>query len=168
MIFVGRLAENKGINLFLETVKKINCRAIIVGDGPMKNEVELSARSGGEITIHGWAKDSAEIAQLINKSKILIMPSYNEGGPRVVVEAMACGVPVLASPVGIVPDLLKHGFVGEMIDWDADDIAKKAVALLSDLVRYDRLSNGAVEIAKSFEKKTAIRNYAEKLTSIIR
>ena len=168
LIFVGRLAENKGINLFLETVKKINCRAIIVGDGPMKNEVELSARSGGEITIHGWAKDSAEIAQLINKSKILIMPSYNEGGPRVVVEAMACGVPVLASPVGIVPDLLKHGFVGEMIDWDADDIAKKAVALLSDLVRYDRLSNGAVEIAKSFEKKTAIRNYAEKLTSIIR
>jgi len=113
------------------------------------------------------AKDQKKIAELINKSRILIMTSYNEGGPRVVVEALACGVPVLATSVGIVPDLLKNGLGGEIIDWEAEDIVKKIKGLLNDFAKYYQYSQDGLEIAKQFEKKAAIKNYAEKIKSLI-
>ncbi|MEK7072161.1 MAG: glycosyltransferase family 4 protein, partial [Patescibacteria group bacterium] len=92
LIFIGRNSKNKWIKIFKKAAKKFSHK--IIG-------------------IDYWAKDSQEIAELLNKSRILVMPSYNEGGPRVVVEAMACGVPVLATPVGIVPDIIKSGESGE-------------------------------------------------------
>jgi len=170
LIFIGRLVENKGINLFIEVVKKLNARALIVGDGPLMNDLKLKAANyklENDVYFHGWAKDSHEVAELLNKSKILLMPSYNEGGPRVVVEAMACGVPVLATPVGIVPDLLKNGSGGEIVAWDINDIAKKAKGLLNDPDRYNQLSGMAIETVKQFEKKTAIKNYSEKLKNLL-
>src|SRR3989344_3726314 len=163
LIFLGRLTENKGINLFLEAVRKLNAKAIISGDGPLKKSLKLE----NKITIHRWARDSREVAELINKSKILVFPSFNEGNPRVVVEAMACGVPVLATPVGIVPDIIKDKESGRIIDWNAEDIAVKARELLSNEEEYKRLKQAGLEIVKNFEKKAAIKNYADKLKELI-
>lgn len=95
------------------------------------------------------------------------MPSYNEGGPRVVLEAMACGVPVLATPVGIVPDIVKDGESGEITTWNSYNIAEKAKKLLNDPVRYEKYSRAGIELAKQFEKKAAIKNYADKLRGLI-
>ena len=168
LIFVGRLEKNKGINLFLEAVKKLSCKAVIVGDGSLTNDVKLKIGNWKlKIDMHGWAKDSQEVAGLINKSRVLVMPSYNEGGPRVVVEAMACGVPILATPVGIVPDLLKNGLGGEIISWEADDIAQRVSGLLNNPDKYQKYSHSGPEIAGQFERKTAIKNYAEKLQALI-
>src|SRR3989344_6726153 len=168
LIFVGRLEVNKGVNLFLETVKKLNCKAIIVGDGALKTGIKLKIENWklqNNILLYGWAKDQREIAELFNKSRILVMPSYNEGGPRVVVEALACGVPVLATPVGIVPDLLRNGLGGEIIAWDADDIARRVSKLLEDHRGYQKYSQSGLEMAKQFERKTAIKNYYESISS---
>ena len=168
LIFVGRLVKNKGVDLFLKTVRQLNVRALIVGDGPLKDSIKLKIENWKlEIDMYGWAKDSQEVAELINKSRILVMPSYNEGGPRIVLEAMACGVPVLATPVGIVPDLLKNGLGGEIIAWEADDIARKVEWLLNNSERYREYSLNGLEIAKQFEKKEAIKNYAGKLKEIL-
>ncbi len=172
LIFVGRLVENKGIQLLLKAIEfsifnfQFPTKCLIVGDGPLMETLKLATRNQKletHIHFHGWAKDSAEIAELINKSKVLVMPSYNEGNPRVVGEAMACGVPVLATPVGIVPDIIKPGISGEVIDWRADDIAGKAAALLADQNKYERYRLAGIEIAKNFEKKAMIKNYAEEL-----
>ncbi len=166
LIFVGRLEKNKGLDLFLEAVKITGLKGIIVGTGPLMNDCKLKIENCKlKITMHGWAKDSKEVAELLNKSKILVMPSYNEGGPRVVPEALACGVPVLATSVGIVPDIIKSGRGGEIITWDADDIAEKAQKILSN---YEAYRNSGIEIAAQFEKKKAIENYAQKLKEILR
>ena len=168
LIFIGRLETNKGVDLFLKAVRGTGLRAIVVGNGSLKNIVKSKIENWKlKINMHGWAKDSQEVAELINKSRILVMPSYNEGGPRVVLEAMACGVPVLATPVGIVPDLLKNGSGGEIIAWEADDIASKAKGLLNDPKKYREYSLNGLETVKQFEKKEAIKNYAEKLKSIL-
>ena len=175
LIFVGRLEKNKGIDLLLETASKLktqilNFKMIIVGSGPLKENLKFKIKNlklQDNVLLHGYAKDSHEIAELLNKSKILVMPSYNEGGPRVVVEAMACGVPVLATPVGIVSDLLKNGSGGEIIAWEAEDIDHKAKGLLSDPNKYQEYSLNGLEIAKQFEKKEAIKNYAEQLKILI-
>ena len=183
LIFVGRLESNKGIDLLLKAIHftvyslQFTVKCLVVGEGPLSASLKFKVRSlklENYVIFHGWAKSSQEIAELINRSKILIMPSYNEGGPRVVIEAMACGVPVLATPVGIVPDLLnKNLFVGrqvasggEIIDWRPEDIAQKAQELLN-LERCGKYSFNGLEIVKQFEKKKAIKNYADKLKEIL-
>ncbi|MEX2033096.1 MAG: glycosyltransferase family 4 protein [Candidatus Colwellbacteria bacterium] len=168
MIFVGRLEPNKGIGIFIDAAKKLDAKAIIVGDGPLVGSVRSrTGHSGTKIDVHGWARDSREVAELINRSKILVMPSYNEGGPRVVLEAMACGVPVLATPVGIVTDIIKDGESGVRIGWDSKDIAEKSEKLLNDPVQYEKYSRAGIELAKQFEKKEVIKNYADKLKGLV-
>ncbi|OGN16244.1 MAG: hypothetical protein A3C88_02565 [Candidatus Yanofskybacteria bacterium RIFCSPHIGHO2_02_FULL_50_12] len=175
LIFVGRLVENKGINLLLEAIQlsiinyQFPMKCLIVGDGPLKKDCELKIdnwKMSDHITLHGWAKDSREIAALMNRSKILVMPSYNEGGPRVVLEAMACGLPVLATRVGIVPDVIRNEETGYIIDWDAADITAKARLLLEGDA-YRRFVPHCLSMAKPFEREAAIKQYANVLQKIL-
>ncbi|TSC90617.1 MAG: group 1 glycosyl transferase [Parcubacteria group bacterium Gr01-1014_2] len=179
LIFVGRLAKNKGINLLLEALKILrfkfhvsNFKVLIVGDGPLKNSLKSKVESlklENNVIFYGWAEDSNKVAIFLNQSKFLVMTSYNEGGPRVVAEAMACGVPILATPVGIVADIMKDGQSGRIIKWDAEDIAKKAKSLLFNKLEYQKYSEAAFKIVEieRFERKSAIRNYVEKLQGLI-
>lgn len=173
LVFVGRLKKNKGLDLLLDAFNILNTKylirntkLLIVGDGPLLGSLKLKVKSlklENNVIFHGWAKDANEVAELINKSRILIMPSYNEGGPRVALEAMACGVPVIATPVGIIPDIVQSGETGEIVDWDANDIAEKATELLGDAEKYQKYSQNGIEIAKKFEKTAMIKNYANHL-----
>lgn len=168
LIFIGRLVENKGVDLFIETVSKLKAKAVIVGTGPLEKKLkDISYKLKASVIFHGWAKDQTEVAQLLNQSKVLLMISYSEGGPRVVVEAMACGVPVLATPVGIVPDLIKNGESGEIVDWNPDDAVKKIKNLLADEQLYSKYSRKGVEIAAKFERGRTVKNYAESLNNLI-
>ena len=172
LIFVGRLEKNKGIELLLgvaEILKTqiLNSKMVIVGDGSLKKHLKLKIENlklQNNVLLHGWAKDQREISDLINKSKLLVMTSYNEGGPRVVFEAMACGVPVLATLVGMVPDFKSSVTI---VDWEAQDIVTKAKKLFSDSQYYDGMRLQGLAVVKQFEKKTAIKNYADKLKSLI-
>jgi len=86
LIFVGRLEKNKGIDLLLKALKilkykKLNINLLIVGDGPLKKNYELRIKNyelKNNVSFYGWAKDSNEVAKLINQSKILVISSYNE------------------------------------------------------------------------------------------
>ncbi len=135
VIYVGRRATNKGIELFDRACQMSNVKCLIVD---------------------GWAKDSAEIAMLMNQSRMLVMPSYNEGGPRVVLEALACGIPVLATPVGLVPEVVSPEFI---IDWSASQIAQKIKEVLEGKLNFIKPD------LSRFEKKSAIKAYAEFLHS---
>lgn len=176
LIFVGRLVKNKGIDLLLKAVKllitnyQFPIRCLIVGEGELRKHWELEIRNWklqDKVLFHGWAKDQKEVAELLNKSKIFVMPSYNEGGPRVVVEAMACGLPILATPVGIVADIIKNGYCGQIIDWKPEDIAKKAGLMLTNENEYKNYSQSGIIKAGQFEKKSAIRNYSGILCKLI-
>lgn len=173
LIFIGRLEKNKGVELLLKAIElsifkyQFPIKCLIVGDGPLMGSLKFKVRNQKlekQVIFRGWARDSAEVAGLINRSKILVMPSYNEGGPRVVVEALACGVPVLATPVGIVPDL---GLAVVRIDWNSEDITKKVNHVLNNESEYLHLKQEGLKIARQFEKKEAIRNYAGKLKEIL-
>lgn len=171
IIFVGRIVENKGINILLAAIKQTTLRVLIIGEGPLKKELEEKVKSWGiedQVSFYGWAKDHIEIAELMNKSKLLVMPSYNEGGPRVVVEAMACGVPVLATPVGIVPDLMKNGYPIGLNSWQSEELRQKINEVIEDKDLYDRCVKKGKELALNFKKKEAIQYYATQLKLLIR
>ncbi len=169
--FVGRLATNKGIDLFVKAVQKAGVSAVIVGDGPLAGAVKRLVYSQGladRIALHGWAKDSSEVARLLNESKILVIPSFNEGGPRVAMEAMACGIPVISTPVGIVPDVVQNGATGEIVGWDADEIALRIRKILSDPAIQDTYAKAGLDIASKFERSAMIRNYSDFLKTLAR
>lgn len=164
LVFVGRLARNKGLDLFLEVVRRSGLTALVVGDGPLLHSAKLKAQSYKlKADFVGFAKDSAEVAGLINRSRLLVMTSLSEGGPRVVLEAMACGVPVLATPVGIVPDVLPPECIEE---WNAADLAAKAKNLLSDPQLYERVRQAGLFTVRQFERTAAIKEYADKLKQL--
>jgi glycosyltransferase involved in cell wall biosynthesis len=82
-------------------------------------------------------------------------------------EAMACGLPVITTSVGLANDLIKDGENGLFINWDPIDMAEKILLLLSGQELQRKFSQAGMEIVKQFERKTAIKNYAEKLQSIL-
>lgn len=165
-IFVGRLATNKGIDLFIDAVAAAGVRALIVGDGPLRQHVQSRIEVENlqnTVAMHGWAQDSREIATLLNRSRILVMPSLNEGGPRVVLEALACGVPVVATPVGIVPDVLAGQKGGVQVLWDVKEMTDAIKGILGNPSRYAQMAAEGPRIAERFERSAAIANYASAL-----
>lgn len=116
--FVGRLAPVKGVSYLAGAIQKLdnegfNGHFIIVGDGPEKNKLETLKLSSSKIHLLGYRKNPVKYIQAAD---VLVLPSLGEGCPNVVLEAFACGKPVIASKVGAVPDLVQHKKNGLLIN----------------------------------------------------
>jgi len=109
--FVGRLEEQKGVRWLLESAPQWLDRLggydlLLVGKGPEQRRLEAMARQGGiagRVHFAGWRPD---VPQILAASRVLVLPSRWEGMPNVVLQAMATGLPVLATDVEGVPELL--------------------------------------------------------------
>ncbi len=91
------------------------CRLVLVGDGPERQAVEHLAKELGvfdKIWITGWRDD---VAQLLRSFNLFVLPSQAEGTPLTILEAMACGLPVVATRVGGVADLVEEGVTGNLV-----------------------------------------------------
>ena len=153
-----------------ETIPRQNVgmsiRLLIVGSGSLKKELIDFVKANGlkeHVFFSGWLANLEDMARAYSSAKIFVNPSYNEGGPRVVLEAMACGVPVITTKVGLMLDIIKDSENGLFTDWSAEDVAEKISRLLKDTELQDKFSKAGLELVKQFEKKEAIKNYAEKL-----
>ena len=112
VLFVGRLVEVKGVEVLLEASRLALTRApslelILVGDGPSRPRLERQAREklGARARFVGPLPPE-KIARWMAAADVVCLPSYSEGCPNVVIEALACGRPVVASAVGGVPELV--------------------------------------------------------------
>ena len=86
------------------------------------------------------------MAELYRQSKIVVCSSLLEGGPRVIVEGMACGIPGISSSVGFMPSVIKDGENGFLIpSFDPKDFAEKIELLLSNKELRDKMGNQASE-----------------------
>ena len=149
----------------MKVVRSTGLKALVVGEGPLRKWAQDYAKEHRvSVVFHGFAKDAREVSELMNASRLLVMLSDNEGGPRVVLEALACGTPVLATPVGIVPDVLPPEAIEE---WDAPALADKTQNILGDAQLYGRLKTTGLQMAQKFEKKAAIKFYADELRKLI-
>lgn len=169
MVFAARLVENKGLMAVIDAVSEMPEKTLlVVGDGPLKKDAEAHVRAHGitsRVTFTGFIPDAVDYAKAVASGRIFLMNSKSEGNPRVAVEAMALGLPVIATRVGIMPDIIEDGKNGLFTDGTAKDIAAKASVLLSDVSLIERMSARAREVKNLFEKKSAIKNYAEFLKS---
>lgn len=138
-VCVGRLCNQKGQLLLLDALRKVlnygyDCELVLVGDGEMRESVEariteLQLRERVRIT--GWL-DSAGVREEILNSRALILPSFTEGLPVVIMEAMSLGKPVISTYVGGIPELISSGVTGWLAPaGDVDTMSEKIVECLS-------------------------------------
>lgn len=172
IVFSGRLVKNKGIFLLLEAIKRLKVKSpklIIIGSGPLENKIRKYIKKNKleeNVVFAGWVPGVEDVAKIYNQSKIMVMPSFNEGGPRITLEAMACKVPVITSKVGIMLDIIKDPSTssgqanGLFIDWNAKDIVEKILSLLNNDNLYKKIAENGYVTVQDFERKQAIRNYA--------
>lgn len=129
VVYVGRLVAEKGLRELLEAARRLapampNLRIALVGEGPMRAELTaLAAQCGCEVVFAG-AQPPDEVARWMTASDLVTLPSYSEGHPNVLVEALACGRGVVATPVGGIPEVVDAASGVLVPPRDADALAE--------------------------------------------
>jgi glycosyltransferase involved in cell wall biosynthesis len=113
-LYVGRLSPEKGIGALLEAWRGQTglMPLVIVGDGPQRSAVETLASAHPGVTYRGWLSGEA-LNSAMQSAGVLVLPSLNyEGFPKVIVEAFAAGLPVIASRLGAMAEVIEHQTTG--------------------------------------------------------
>lgn len=147
LCFVGRLVRDKGIFELLDAFETLCVRhpdlwLAFVGPGPLAPEMERRIQDrdlGGRVVLAG-ARPADEVADYLAAADMLVLPSYAEGLPNVVLEAMACGRPVVATDVGGTSEALVDGITGLLVPpRDADALGQALERLVSDRAMRARM-----------------------------
>ncbi len=140
LVFVGRLVEQKGLSVLFEAMNMLTdatpgLTLTVIGDGPDRGGLERRVAQLGlsdRIEFVG-SKSQSEVAALLADSEIFVLPSYAEGVPVVVMEALGSGVPVVASFVGGMAELVEDGVTGYLVrPGDPQQLADRLGRLLDD------------------------------------
>ncbi|WP_417250393.1 glycosyltransferase [Celeribacter sp.] len=163
VVFVGRLDPVKGVPLLIDAFERVAARhadveLCIVGDGPARVDCEVKVARAGlseRVTFKGYQTSEA-VAEILGQSDVLVLPSFAEGVPVVLMEAMATGLPVIASQVAGVGELIEDGVSGFTIPaGDLDTLTARLERLLSDADLRARMgAAGRAAVEKSFNLET--------------
>jgi glycosyltransferase involved in cell wall biosynthesis len=158
--YVGWLIPIKGVTYLVNAMAEVmqrhpNSLLVLVGKGDEKGEEEVKLSKQVEnlgivdnVRFLGWRPDVGEIMSCFD---IFVLPSLNEGMGRVLVEAMATGLPIVASRVGGIPDLVKHGENGLLVPPADEGALERAISdLLSDEARRKRMGETGKRICRPY------------------
>jgi glycosyltransferase involved in cell wall biosynthesis len=170
IVSAGRMVQNKGFSVLLDAVRDLpDATLLLIGDGPLRRELEQHAKSIGiinRVTFAGWLPTAEDVMKTLQSGKLFVMNSVSEGGPRIALEAMALGLPVIATRVGVMPDVLHDHHNGVFTRGDRQDLVLKLKELLSRPERAEQMGHEARTITEKFERKTLIKQYADFLQSL--
>jgi len=155
-LFAGRLDVTKGVNVLLDSLQFFHkgMKILLAGDGPLKSAVQNSSK----VKYQGQL-DRIELIKKLHASVALIFPSiWYEGMPMLIVEAFACGKPVIASNLGSMAELIQDGKTGLLFDpGNATDLAEK---INWAYLHKEEMKQMGINARKEYEQKyTAERNY---------
>lgn len=154
--FVGRLSEEKGIMNFIKAIKILNkkdksIKFFIVGNGQLKNKIESFLTDNDLnkfVSLTGWIEHD-KLPNYLNKFKLLVLPSYTEGLPSIVLESMACGTPVLANPVGSIEDIIKDNKSGFIMENNSPECIAQNIKKVLNTPNLDEISIMASNMVKN-------------------
>lgn len=155
LLFAGWMTVYKGVPELIDAMRQLvgEDRAVtltLAGGGTLLDQARAVAAEPAlrdRLYVKGWL-DRAELAAELQAADILVLPSHAEGFPNIVMEALAEGMPVIATPVGAIPDSVKDGVTGALVQvGDAQAIAAAVRSYLADPDKLERQSRAALETA---------------------
>lgn len=148
-LYVGRLSEEKGVELLLRAVSRVGCRLIIAGTGPEEETLKGLAEQWGmkdSVSFRGYIPPEG-IRNLLRSSDCLVLPSRSESAPLSILEAMAAGCPVIATNVGDIPKMLVGGEAGYLFEpGDEEALVKILSESVDGLTELDTKAKVAASI----------------------
>jgi N-acetyl-alpha-D-glucosaminyl L-malate synthase BshA len=148
------------VKAFQLIVKKIPARLLMVGDGPERNMAENLAEELGvrqHCLFLGKVKNSLSILPCAD---VFFLPSASESFGLSALEAMACGIPVIGSNAGGLPEVQIHGKTGFLSEvGDFENMAKNALQLLSNPAMYKAFSKDCIQHSNTFHLETILPQY---------
>ncbi len=138
------------IDIFAKVNEKIPSRLLLVGEGTELHKICNRVKELGLQNRVAFLGKQDEVAQIISLADIMLLPSEKESFGLVALEAMACGVPTVASNAGGIPELVTHGRTGYLAPvGDTDLMSEYVIQLLSDEALYQSFSDACVDTAQS-------------------
>lgn len=168
--YIGSLIHSKGIMnlskaipLVLESRKDI--KFLIGGGGPLFPDIEKEMKGNGSadrVTLLEWIPHE-EVQHYLNQLKLLVMPSYTEGGVQAIaLEAMACGTPVLTTPVGGITELIKDGKNGFILDGDSPRLIAKKITQALEHPNLSEIRENAYNLVREeYSYEAVVERYRE-------
>jgi glycosyltransferase involved in cell wall biosynthesis len=159
LVCIGRFSEQKGQLVLIEAMARIvaahpKAHLTLIGDGEMRPQIEAAIRShdlGGNITLTGWLSEDDVRAEL-NRAQALVMPSFAEGLPMVIMEAMAAGRPVIATYIAGIPELVQPGETGWLVPAGDTQALAQAVDALAACDPKTLMQMGEAGRARALER----------------
>jgi glycosyltransferase involved in cell wall biosynthesis len=112
MLYIGRLSAEKGVEVLIEAWRHVprSVQLVVIGEGPLRRNLEAAASASGlsNVTFAGWLSRPKIFAALQSASALVVPSVCYEGFPMTLVEAFACGTPVLGSNLGSVQEIIKN------------------------------------------------------------
>lgn len=162
LLFVGRLIPEKNVDSLIRVVASLgmNITCAIIGDGPEKDQLERVADElgvSGKVRFLGFV---SEVYPYMKSSRIFIFPSMREGFGMVVIEANACGLPVilLDYPNNAAMDLIEEGRNG-FVCGDEDEMRNRIIQLLSDRKMWEGMRRNALKMAERYSWDRIVGEY---------
>jgi glycosyltransferase involved in cell wall biosynthesis len=174
IVAVGRLVAVKGFDVAVRALSRLRAAVpsatlLLVGDGPERHALEAQARAEGVAAAVRTTGVVDDVLPFLAGADVLAAPSRNEGMGRSIVEAMALGLPVVATRVGGIPDVVGEGETGRLVPVeDAAALATALIELASDPPLRAKLGDAAMDRAERFSADEANRRMRDVYAALIR
>lgn len=174
VLFVGRLAEKKGVTYLIEAMKSVDAVLYIAGDGPLLDVLKKQAAELGDKVVFLGAKTHEELPQIYASADVFVAPSVTakdgdkEGFGLVILEALASGVPVIASRSGGIVDLIRNEENGLLVpEKDSQAIGECINRVLADKELAGRLTKNGMDTAAGYDYRVVAKNYYEMYKKVL-
>ncbi|MCI5212606.1 MAG: glycosyltransferase family 1 protein, partial [Candidatus Electrothrix sp. ATG2] len=147
LCFIGRLAPEKNLSSLLHAVEGLEVNLDIIGEGPLRKDLQEQAAGCDHIRFHGRIAHR-QLPGFLQRSTAFVFPSLYEGHPKTPIEAMACGLPVIATDVSGTKEIIQHNKTGWLCDTSTASLRKGIKTVLSDQSLRSRLGSAARKFVK--------------------
>jgi len=157
------------VKIFAGVRKKLPATLVLVGDGPDRDAAEQQIDSLGLRKDVRFLGKVENVGDVLRGAELFLLPSATESFGLAALEAMACGVPVIASDAGGIPEVVENGKTGYLAPpGDAAAMAERALQVLEDPAEHERLKRNAVARAREFSADKIVPRYEELYQEVLR